>query len=103
MPELAFTGDSRIEGLEAEPDALRARRLIMEVTFLDERVSVEQCRSKGHIHLQEVVERARLFENEAILFSHFSARYRRHEIDALLDERLPPDLRLRVQPLLTGF
>jgi ribonuclease Z len=74
----------------------------MEVTFVDDRVSVKQCRSKGHIHLDEVVERAELFENQAIMFTHFSARYSRREILMNLDKKLPPDLRERVTPLLTS-
>ena len=49
--------------------------MILECTFLDDRVSVAECRAKGHVHLDEIVERADLFENEAILLTHFSARY----------------------------
>lgn len=103
FPELAFTGDSRIEVLEREAVVREARRLIMEVTFVDDRVSVEQCRASGHIHLFEVAERAELFRNEAILFTHFSSRYSAKEILAALDRHLPPGLRERVQPLLTGW
>jgi ribonuclease Z len=101
-PELVFTGDAKIEVLEREPVVGQAKVLIMEVTFVDDRVSVKQCRSKGHIHLDEVVERAELFENQAIMFTHFSARYSRREILMNLDKKLPPDLRERVTPLLTS-
>lgn len=100
VPEIAFTGDTLIEVVEREEVVRKARLLVIEVTFLDERVSVEQCRSKGHVHLDEVVERADLFENEALLFTHFSARYRPDEIVAALDRRLPPRLRERVTALL---
>lgn len=98
--EVAFTGDSLIEVVEREHLVRTARLLVMEVTFLDERVSVEKSRSKGHIHLDEVVERAHLFENEALLFTHFSARYGRDDILRILDRRLPASLRDRVTPLL---
>jgi ribonuclease Z len=101
-PELAFTGDTTIEVVEREAVVRTARVLIMEVTFLDERVSVAECRAKGHVHLAEVAERAALFENEAILFTHMSARYSAHEIVALLDRGLPAGLRARVTPLLAG-
>ncbi|MFT5080828.1 MAG: hypothetical protein ACI84E_001486, partial [Planctomycetota bacterium] len=47
--------------------------------------------------------RADLFENEAILMTHFSPRYNRARILEVLDERLPPGLRERVTPLLTNF
>jgi ribonuclease Z len=99
-PEVAFTGDTLIEVVEREEVVRRARLLVMEVTFLDERVPVEECRSKGHIHLDEVIERAALFENEALLFTHFSSRYEPGEVVALLDRKLPPELRRRVTPLL---
>jgi len=102
MPEVAFTGDALIEVVEQEEVVRTARLLIMEVTFLDERVSVADCRAKGHIHLDEVIERAQLFQNEALLFTHFSERYTRQEIAAILDRRLPESLRARVTPLLAG-
>jgi ribonuclease Z len=76
--------------VEREEVVRKARVLVIEVTFVDERVSVEQCRSKGHVHLFEVVERAELFRNEALLFTHFSARYSAAEIVAALDRSLPP-------------
>jgi len=99
-PEVVFTGDSLIEVVEREEAVRRARLLVLEVTFLDERVSVDECRAKGHIHLDEVVERTDLFENEALLLTHFSSRYAPAEVRELLDRRLPKRLRQRVTPLL---
>lgn len=95
-PEVAFTGDSRIEILDLNPEMLRTRLLIMEVTFLDEKVSVEKCRRLGHIHLDEVIERADRFENEAILFTHLSARHGADHAQDILNRRLPPRLAERV-------
>jgi ribonuclease Z len=100
--EVAFTGDTLVEVVERQPLVRAARVLIIEVTFLDDRVPVAKARGKGHVHLDEVVERAELFQNEAILFTHFSARYTAEEIVAILDRRLPADLRRRVTPLLPG-
>jgi ribonuclease Z len=100
--EIAFTGDTLIEVVEREEVVRKARVLVIEVTFVDDRVSVEECRSKGHVHLREVAERAELFQNEALLFTHFSARYKSDEIVAALDRELPPELRARVTPLLDG-
>lgn len=100
--EVAFTGDSLIEVVDREEVVRKARLLVMEVTFLDERVSVEKSRSKGHIHLDEVIERAERFENESILFTHFSARYTPDDVRRILDRRLPAALRDRVTPLLPG-
>lgn len=100
VTELAFCGDTMIEVVEREALVRTARVLVLEVTFLDERVDVEAARSKGHVHLDEVIERADLFENEAIVFTHFSARYGREEIARILDRRLPASLKDRVVPLL---
>lgn len=99
VPLLAFTGDSRVEILDQAADFRTARLLIMEVTFLDGRVDVARTREKGHIHLDEVLERADRFENEAILFTHLSARYAPGEALEILRRRLPPSLRARVWSL----
>jgi ribonuclease Z len=101
--EVVFPGDTRIEVVERVSEVRAARLLVLETTFVDERVSVEECRAKGHVHLFEVAERAALFENQAILMTHFSSRYRRAEILAALDARLPSELRARVTPLLAEF
>jgi ribonuclease BN (tRNA processing enzyme) len=63
-------------------------------------VSVAECRDKGHVHLDEVCERAHLFENEAILVTHLSQRYTPDEARRILARRLPPALHERVVPLL---
>lgn len=99
--EVAFTGDTRIEVLEREPQLCRARLLILETTFLDERVSVTECREKGHVHLDELAERADLLHNEAVLLTHFSARYSAPEVRSLIAQRLPPGLAARVTALVS--
>jgi ribonuclease Z len=98
--DLAFTGDTSIDALDAQPWLYQARLLILEATFLDDRVGVTACRSKGHVHLDEILARADRFENHAILLTHFSARYALAEIRAILDERLPAPLRERVHALI---
>lgn len=100
-PKLVFSGDTTIEFIERSTVAQQADILIMEVTFIDERVSVESARKNGHIHLDEVIERADLFQNKAILFTHLSARYREHEAKQVLASRLPDSLKDRVT--LLGF
>ena len=101
-PIVAFTGDTTIDVVDREAVVREARLLIMEVTVIDDRVSVERARKTGHVHLFEIAERAELFQNQAILFTHFSARYGAREIVAALDRHLPPGLRERVTPLLDG-
>jgi ribonuclease Z len=100
VPEIAFTGDTLIEVVEQEEVVRRARLLILECTFLDERVSVAESRAKGHVHLDEIAARAELFENEAILLTHFSPRYSSEEVRRLIREKLPPRLLERVTPFL---
>ncbi len=99
---LGFTGDSLIDVLEREEVLRRVRLLVMECSFVDERVSVAETRAMGHVHLDEIVERAELFGNEAVLLTHFSERYTSAEIVAALDAKLPPALRAKVTPLLAG-
>lgn len=100
--EVAFCGDTRPEVLDREPLVRAARLLILECTFLDDRVPPELAHAKGHIHLEDLVARADVLTNEAILLTHMSARYDDATVLRLLDARLPPDLRARVTPLLRG-
>ena len=100
-PRIVFSGDTTIEFIEQNELAQVADILIMEVTFVDDRVSVESARKNGHVHLDEIACRADLFRNKAILFTHLSARYREHEAVAAINEKLPPALRSRVT--LLGF
>ena len=90
---LSFTGDTRIEVLERTPELQQTETLVMETTFLDERVNVEGARSTGHIHLDEVLERAELLPRSEVVMSHFSARYSDQEVRRIVTERLPDELR----------
>jgi ribonuclease Z len=102
VPEIAYTGDTLIDVLEKEEVVRKARLLLMELTFLGGEIDVAGARARGHVHLDEVAARADLFENEAIVFLHFSARYSRDEVLRQLDRKLPAKLREKVTPLLTG-
>lgn len=102
FPDVAYPGDSLIDVLDTEPAVRRARVLILEATFLDDRVTVAACRAKGHVHLDEIVDRAPDLENKAVILVHFSSRYTVEEIRTLLWRRLPPSLRERVTVLLPG-
>jgi len=102
-PEVAYCGDTMIEVVERHAVVRRAKLLILECTFIDDRIDRNEARSRGHLHLDEIAERAELFENDAILLHHFSARFSRAQIKAEIRERLPAGLRERVTPLLAGF
>lgn len=96
--ELAYATDTLASVLDHGPDLLRARVLILECTFLDERKSVAAARAGCHIHLDELIERAGQLQNEHIVLMHFSQLYRPDEIAGLLDRRVPPALRQRLIP-----
>ena len=114
VPEVAFTGDTTIDwvdrargfapsvmdGARSEgnvlrdvdavaADALRARLLICECTFVDDRCSAEDARRFGHTHVDDIVARADAFRDVgAILLIHFSARYKAEEVREALAARL---------------
>ena len=98
--EAAFCGDTTAGVIEREAAVRYARVLILEATFLDDLVSVRRARETGHVHLDELIERADLLQNEAIVLTHFSMRYSPAEVREILARRLPASLRDRVIPLL---
>ena len=98
--ELAYATDTLVSVLDHSPELLRARVLIIETTFLDERKTLEAARAGCHIHLDEIIERADSFENEHIVMMHFSQLYRPDEIPALLDRRVPEKLRKKIIPFI---
>lgn len=103
-PEVAFTGDTTSDFIvdENNIDVLRAKILVMESTFLENRVTVEHAREYGHTHLFEIINHAEKFKNKAILLIHFSARYTAEEIQQAI-ATLPPPLAGRVSALTEGF
>jgi len=94
-PEVVFCGDTTIDVVERVAVVREAKLLILEATFLDDRVSPERARETGHVHLDDLVARADLFENEGILLTHFSARYSPRQVQNILASKLPESLRER--------
>ncbi|KAG2488018.1 hypothetical protein HYH03_013453 [Edaphochlamys debaryana] len=107
VPEIAFTGDTTSLFLDGDSpilaDALRAKVLVMEMTFLCDDVTVDEAREKGHMHLADFVGRAHMFQNEAIVLIHYSPRYKRTDIVQQLNTMLPPALAAKCVPLLNGI
>ena len=93
IPLLAYPGDCGPAVFEAAPELFRARVLLIECSFLAPE-DLERARAYEHLHLQDFLDRADLFENEAIVLTHFSLRYRAEEIRLALAS-LPPDLARR--------
>jgi len=98
IPLLAYPGDCGVEIFEACPELYRARVLLLECSFLAAE-DKERAREYAHIHLDDVLERADRFENEAVVLTHFSQRYTPGEIREAL-RRIPQPLAESVLPFL---
>ena len=101
VPIVAVTGDTTIEGIVENEDVMRARRLVMEATFLDDRISRKGARERGHVHLDDVAAIAGELECEALLLNHVSPRHSREDAVRLVRERLPEGLALRTQVMVS--
>jgi ribonuclease Z len=90
--ELAYATDTLLRVIDTTPSLLTTRVLILECSFLDERKTLESSRAGGHVHLDELLERADSFQNEAIVLMHFSQMYSPAEVHRTLERRCPPSL-----------
>jgi len=97
VPLLAYTGDTSPGGLDGYPPVYEAKILITELSFIRPSHRREKIHKFGHMHLDDLIERADRFHNELIICSHFSTRYHPQEVHRLLDSKLPPGLRERVR------
>nr|GMD84045.1 ribonuclease Z, chloroplastic [Ipomoea batatas]GMD90137.1 ribonuclease Z, chloroplastic [Ipomoea batatas] len=103
-PEVAFTGDTASD-FYIDPknaDALRAKILITEATFLDESISVEHAREHGHTHLSEIMEHAQWIRSKAVVLTHFSPRYTLEDIRKGVS-KLQSKVPAKVVALTEGF
>ena len=94
-PLVAYTGDTSPAGLfetAGGRDALRARLLITEMTFFRPDHRRAKIHKFGHMHLDDIVERADRFENDAVLFVHASTRTGERPFRRAVEKRLPADL-----------
>lgn len=94
-PLISFTGDTKIEFLENE-DVRASRVLIMEVTYWDSKKSVENARTWGHIHIDELLPRLSEIKSEKILLIHASARYSTAYLKQVIDARVPEQFKHRI-------
>lgn len=94
--ELAYATDTLIRVLDTEPGLFKTRVLILECSFLDKRKSLQDSRAGGHIHLDELLERADEFKNEALVLMHFSQLYSPAQVRKIIAQRCPASLRERI-------
>jgi ribonuclease Z len=97
IPLVAYTGDTSPAGLDNCPAAYEAKILITELSFIRPNHRRERIHKFGHMHLDDLLERADRFHNELIICAHFSTRYHPQEVRRLLDGKLPPNLRDRIK------
>ena len=106
-PLVSYTGDTTIDVFHKEPRLQELKVLITEVTFLDDKVSHQEAKRRGHLHLDDIVQNAHLFCQPAVVLMHFSSRYSTKHIQRLCQQKLPNDLYQRVhivsndEPILT--
>src|SRR5664280_483261 len=76
-----------------------AKILLLECSFVEER-DRERSKEWKHLHLDEIAERADLFENEVVVLTHLTLRTEADEIRRLVKKRLPARLAVRAVPFL---
>ncbi|MFO0975182.1 MAG: MBL fold metallo-hydrolase [Planctomycetaceae bacterium] len=96
-PLVCFTGDTAPPGLDAHPDVYNAEVLITEMTFFRPEHRKEKIHKFGHMHLDDILERAERFRNELIILAHLSTRTHEAEARRRLDQMLPESLKSRVR------
>ncbi|QDV05500.1 ribonuclease Z [Planctomycetes bacterium Poly30] len=99
--DLAVTGDTRLDAVLENPEVAGAERLVLECTFFDDRIDVEEARHRGHVHIDEVAEAAAHFSGRALLLNHVSPRHARADARRIMAEKLPPELLERTR-LMVG-
>lgn len=88
-PLVAYLGDSSPPGLDACPAMFQAKVLICEMTFVDPDHRKEKIHKHGHMHIDDWVDRAAMFENEVIIAAHLSTRYHPKQVESMVKRRLP--------------
>ncbi|HEX8697229.1 MAG TPA: MBL fold metallo-hydrolase [Myxococcaceae bacterium] len=95
--EVAYATDTLSRVLESTPSILESRVLILECTYIDQSRTVEDAQERLHTHLDEIIARADLFRNEALVLMHFSQAYGPEAVHDIVRKRVPPSLLERVR------
>ena len=89
FPRVAYLGDSTPKGLDDNPVMYEADILILELSFVAKRHRSEKIHRRGHIHLDDLIERQNRFRNGLVISSHFSTRCTDREIHKIVHRRIP--------------
>ena len=95
-PLVCFTGDTAPAGLDSHEDVYKSEVLITEMTFFSPDHRKEKIHKYGHMHLDDILDRADRFENELIILGHLSTRTHVEAAAKALKKRLPAELCRRV-------
>ena len=96
-PLVCYTGDTSPPGLDNYPPLFDAKILITELTFFRPEHRKEKIYKFGHMHLDDIIERADKFHNELIIAMHFSTRYATNQIERAVMKRIPAQLKDRIK------
>lgn len=85
---LSYCGDTGPAVFEDNPRLYESTVLLVECTFLNEKLR-DRGRRYKHLHFEDLVERAEKFQNDALVLHHLSRRHRADELRAEIEGRLP--------------
>jgi len=97
VTRLVYTGDTRVSVWDRVEDIRHAQVIITEATYSAGDRTPAHADERGHTHLQELVDRAEIFDTQALVLTHFSARYRESDIHEAINGAAWPD---RIRPLV---
>src|SRR5450759_274175 len=87
IPLVAYSGDTGAGVFARAPRSFfTAKVLLLECSFVEES-DRERSEKWKHLHLDEIAERADLFENEVVVLTHLTLRTQADEIRRLVNER----------------
>ncbi len=96
-PLVCYTGDTSPPGIDNYPPIFDAKILITEITFFRPEHRKEKIYKFGHMHLDDIIERAEKFHNELIIAMHFSTRYATNQIEKAVMKKIPAQLKDRIK------
>ena len=100
IPLVAYSGDTGAGVFARAPRSFfTAKVLLLECSFVEES-DRERSEKWKHLHLDEIAERADLFENEVVVLTHLTLRTSPGDIRKAIARRLPPRLAARTVPFL---
>ena len=96
-PLVCYTGDTSPPGIDNYPPLFDAKILITEITFFRPEHRKEKIYKFGHMHLDDIIERADKFHNELIIAMHVSTRYATNQIEKAVMKKIPAQLKDRIK------